>query len=137
MNAIEGLKIKMTATDSNLVFEHLDKNKDGYINYQEFCFFSEGKRKHTDTTEDKTLSVKRSDKELKSNNNLTLDNLDYLEKLSNASQMYKGFKSNKLKTIKLPKHVNAPHYAFGVTSLPSDNIHTIITQGFASDYIQQ
>lgn len=86
------------------------------------------------------MSIKSSDKELKSNNidtvNITIDDLDYLEKMSNASQMYKGFKSNKLKAIRLPKHAALKNHAFGVTSLPSDNIQTIMTHGFEKDYIQ-
>jgi Ca2+-binding EF-hand superfamily protein len=44
MFGLDQLKVKLQSSDVSLVFEHLDKNKDGFINYQEFCGISEEKR---------------------------------------------------------------------------------------------
>ncbi len=55
---------------------------------------------------------------------------DDLERMSHASQMYKGFKSNKLKN-RLAKQ---PSHTFGVSSLPSDNMDKILTHGFEKEF---
>lgn len=131
INALGVLKLKLSITESHLVFDYLDRNKDGYLNYTEFCSLSDEKRKSMDNM--RIVSMKSSNKDL---NNLTMvDDYEQFERLSNASHMYKGLKSNKLKSIKLPKHIADSNYTFGVTSLPSDNINTIISHGFASDYV--
>lgn len=41
----------MAANDINLVFDHLDKNKDNYINYKEFCGLCEEIRRDIDPFE--------------------------------------------------------------------------------------
>jgi hypothetical protein len=64
--------------------------------------------------------------------------MEQLEKMSMASQFYKGFKSNKLKSkfslnqrqpgSNAPQHTNSAQLkTFGVTSLPSDNMGKILT----------
>lgn len=56
--------------------------------------------------------------------------MEELERMSHASQFYKGFKSNKLKN-KLPK---AGQHTFGVSSLPSDNMEKILTHQFEKEF---
>jgi Ca2+-binding EF-hand superfamily protein len=84
--------------DLELVFNYLDKNKDSFISYQEFCGLCEEKRRDIDPFD--TLNPKPLDlSQLKAFELAkSYENLDELEKLSNASHMYKGFKSNKLKS---------------------------------------
>ena len=47
-HAIDKLRIKFTKADIDLVFNHLDVNKDGVISYKEFCEFTEEKRRNID-----------------------------------------------------------------------------------------
>lgn len=58
-----------------------------------------------------------------------------LELMSNASQMYKGFKSGKVKAKGLmPKHVHQNH-SYGVGTLPSDSMNKIMQYQFEKDYL--
>ena len=45
------MKIKIGAEDVKAVFEYLDKDKDGYIKYLEFCGLCEEKRRNIDPFE--------------------------------------------------------------------------------------
>ena len=55
--------------------------------------------------------------------------------MSVASQMYKGFKSNKMKgNYKLPKSLNQ-NRSFGIGTLPSDNMNKIMTHEFEKEYV--
>jgi Ca2+-binding EF-hand superfamily protein len=45
---IEKLRIKLSKKDIDLVFEHMDSDCDGALNYKEFCGFSEEKRRNID-----------------------------------------------------------------------------------------
>lgn len=45
---IEGLRVKLPKQDVDKVFDFMDKNKDGNMNYHEFCGFSEEKRRNID-----------------------------------------------------------------------------------------
>lgn len=45
---IEKLRIKLSKKDLDLVFEHMDNDSDGALNYKEFCGFSEEKRRNID-----------------------------------------------------------------------------------------
>ena len=45
---IEGLRVKLPKKDIDLVFDTMDIDKDGCINYQEFCGFAEEKRRNID-----------------------------------------------------------------------------------------
>ncbi len=66
----------------------MDKNHDGYVSYSEFCWLSEEKRRGLDFPTNDESSFKAS----------TIAYIDDdVERMSNASHMYKGFKSNKLK----------------------------------------
>lgn len=132
VNAIGSLSLKLSVTDSHIVFDHLDKNRDGYLNFTEFCSLSDEKRKSSEYF--KSNILKSSKKDI--NNVTMIDNLEELEKMSHASQMYKGFKSNKMRVFKLPKHIADSNYTFGASSLPSDNMNTIISHGFAAEYVQ-
>ena len=71
--------------------------------------------------------------------------MEKIEKMSMASQFYKGFKSNKLKSkfslnqrhlgSNAPHHTNSANlHTFGVTSLPSDNMGKILTHQFEKDF---
>jgi len=48
---IEGLKIKLQKVDMDLVFDHLDEDGDGKLNYREFCGLAEEKRRKIDPFE--------------------------------------------------------------------------------------
>ena len=55
--------------------------------------------------------------------------------MSMASQMYKGFKSNKIKNKNLlPKHLNQNH-SFGIGTLASDSMSKIMTHEFEKEFI--
>ena len=45
---IESLRVKLPVNDIDLVFDHMDKDKDNCLNYKEFCGFSEEKRRNID-----------------------------------------------------------------------------------------
>ena len=103
------------------MFEHLDKNRDGYIHYQEFCNLCDEKRRNIDPFE----APAAKDPEL-----------EQLERMSMASQMYQGFKSRKMKNkLQLSKQIG--HQTFGVSSLPSDNMNKIITHQFEKEFNQR
>lgn len=51
------MKIKLLSEDIDKIFTYLDKNKDGYICYQEFCGLCEEKRRDIDPFEGKTASA--------------------------------------------------------------------------------
>jgi len=60
---------------------------------------------------------------------------DQIERMSNANQFYKGFKSNKLRAGKLiGKSMNTGH-SYGVGTLPSDNMGQIMTHAFQQEYV--
>lgn len=61
--------------------------------------------------------------------------VDNLERMSVASKMYKGFKSNKLKIAKIPEKYKNQNHSFGVGTLPSDNMGKIITHEFEKEYV--
>ena len=42
------MKIKIAGSDLTSVFDHLDSNKDGFIDYNEFCGLCEEKRRNID-----------------------------------------------------------------------------------------
>jgi EF-hand domain pair len=126
---LEQLKVKLSSSDVALVFEHLDKNCDGYISYSEFCFLCEEKRRNIDPFDNK---------EPKRAHQTIVD--DEVELLSRASHMYQGFKSRRLKSnnhfskaLQVKPRLST-HLTFGVTSLPSDNINQILTHQFEKDY---
>ena len=135
--ALESLKVKLTSADIGLVFEYLDKNKDGYISYSEFCYLCEEKRRNIDPFE--INQKQKNDNASKLSQSFLgttgdFEEQEQLERMSMASQMYKGFKSNKLKSkLQLSKQ-NPSNHTFGVTSLPSDNMNKILTHQFEKDY---
>ena len=45
---IESLRVKLPKKDIDLVFDTMDIDQDGFINYKEFCGFSEEKRRNID-----------------------------------------------------------------------------------------
>ena len=45
---IDSLRVKLPKKDIDLVFDAMDLDKDGCINYHEFCGFSEEKRRNID-----------------------------------------------------------------------------------------
>ena len=45
---LEGLKVKMSAKDQLLVFQHLDQGQKGFLDYQDFCNLSDERRLHID-----------------------------------------------------------------------------------------
>jgi Ca2+-binding EF-hand superfamily protein len=45
------MKIKIPSTEITQVFDHLDTNKDGFIDYTEFCGLCEEKRRDIDPFE--------------------------------------------------------------------------------------
>ncbi len=45
---LEQLKVKLSSADVTSVFDFLDKNKDGFISYSEFCYLCEEKRRNID-----------------------------------------------------------------------------------------
>jgi Ca2+-binding EF-hand superfamily protein len=45
---IEGLRVKLSKSDIDQVFEAMDRDNDQNINYKEFCGFSEEKRRNID-----------------------------------------------------------------------------------------
>jgi len=45
---IEKLRVKLNKEDIDRVFEHMDKDRSGTLNYHEFCGFSEEKRRNID-----------------------------------------------------------------------------------------
>ncbi|CDW86344.1 ef hand family protein [Stylonychia lemnae] len=139
-NAVEHMKIKIAASDLQQVFDYLDQNQDGYINYHEFCNLCEEKRRNIDPF-DRQEALQQMSKNYQSqkNNilNMTIDQQEQeqLERLSNASQYYQGFKSQKLKNaLKLPKHVSQ-NQSFGIGTLPSDNMNKIMTHEFEKEYV--
>ena len=131
--AIEHLKIKMASSDAQQVFEYLDANKDGFVNYQEFCGLCEERRKNTDPfNKEEALELMRQKyekqlklKQMQQARTIEEQDQDLLERMSMASQMYKGFKSNKVKGTKF-QNIN-PNRSFGIGTLPSDNMGKIIT----------
>ena len=46
--ALEKLKVKLTTKELSEIFNYLDKNRDGFIDYREFCMLSEEKYKKID-----------------------------------------------------------------------------------------
>lgn len=48
IKGIEGLRVKLSKTDIDLVFRHMDQDNDNALNYKEFCGFSEEKRRNID-----------------------------------------------------------------------------------------
>lgn len=71
--------------------------------------------------------------------NKTFDGIDleHLERMSVASKMYKGFKSNKLKSGSLKTKLIAQNHSFGVGTLPSDNMGKILTHEFEKEFVNQ
>lgn len=92
------MKIKIASSDINQVFEYLDTNKDGYINYLEFCELCEEKRKNIDPFNSEEANDMMTKKKELANKTFDAMDLEHLERMSVASKMYKGFKSNKLKS---------------------------------------
>jgi Ca2+-binding EF-hand superfamily protein len=45
---IDGLKVKVPKHDIDTVFNYMDKDCDGHLNYIEFCGISEEKRRNID-----------------------------------------------------------------------------------------
>lgn len=45
------MRVKLATKEIMLVFEYLDKNRDGYIDYHEFCNLTEEKRRGIDPFE--------------------------------------------------------------------------------------
>lgn len=112
------------------MFDYLDKNRDGFVSYSEFCFLCEEKRRNIDPFDSTSSAINKS----VTQGVMSLgqeDELDKLERMSMASNFYQGFKSKKLKS-KHPQ--NAASHAFGVTSLPSDSISKIMTHQFEKDF---
>lgn len=104
------MKVKLTTSDASNVFEYLDKNKDGFVNYAEFCHLCEEKRRNIDPFDhlkNKTTAQTSIMEE-------EYEDMEQIERMSNASQFYKGFKSNKLKNKINLNHrtpgINAPHH---------------------------
>ena len=74
----------MPQEDLSAVFNYLDANKDGFIDYNEFTALTEEKRRDIDPFEPSpTLPSQFSHEEL-----------DKLEVMSRASELYHGFKSH-------------------------------------------
>ena len=48
IKGIEGLRVKLSKKDMDLVFQNMDHDCDGQLNYKEFCGFSEEKRRNID-----------------------------------------------------------------------------------------
>jgi Ca2+-binding EF-hand superfamily protein len=48
---VENMRMKLSTKDISEMFNYLDTNKDGYINYLEFCNLSEEKRRGIDPFE--------------------------------------------------------------------------------------
>lgn len=48
MFSLDQLKIKLSSAELANVFNFLDKNQDGFVNYYEFCNLTDEKRKNTD-----------------------------------------------------------------------------------------
>ncbi len=88
--AIENLKIKMSGSDLTSVFEYLDRDQDNLISYGEFCHLCEERRRDIDPFEAGELK-QDGDRER------IIEEMDAMERMSNASQMYKGFKSGKIR----------------------------------------
>jgi Ca2+-binding EF-hand superfamily protein len=51
IHGLESLKIKLSSSDINSVFEYLDTSKDGHLTYSEFCNLCEEKRRNIDPFE--------------------------------------------------------------------------------------
>ncbi|TNV73715.1 hypothetical protein FGO68_gene1155 [Halteria grandinella] len=125
---LEQLKVKLSSNDLQLVFDYLDKNRDGFVSYSEFCYLCEEKRRNIDPFDSSnSAAVNKS----VTHGALSLgqeDEMDKLERMSMASNFYQGFKSKKMKAAKQNTHT------FGVTSLPSDSISKIMTHQFEKDF---
>ncbi len=133
------MKIKISAQDISQIFEYLDENKEGYLSYHKFCGLCEEKRRNIDPF-DRQAALQQINKNFETQftqEQKTIEDLeqDKLERLSVASQLYKGFKSNKLKNGKsIPKVLNANH-SFGIGTLPSDNMGKIMTHDFEREFV--
>lgn len=71
------------------MFDYLDRNKDGFVCYKEFCYLCEEKRRGIDPFDANNKVSKEKDYEM-----------EKLERMSMASNFYKGYKSSKLKSSK-------------------------------------
>ena len=131
------MKIKIASSDINQVFEYLDTNKDGYINYLEFCELCEEKRKNIDPFNSEEANDMMTKKKELANKTFDAMDLEHLERMSVASKMYKGFKSNKLKSGSLATKLIAQNHSFGVGTLPSDNMGKILTHEFEKEFVNQ
>lgn len=45
---MENLKVKLSSKDQLLIFNYLDKDRKGYIDYADFCNLSEERRNNID-----------------------------------------------------------------------------------------
>jgi len=97
-NAIEKLRVKLSKADLQLVFNTLDTDGDGMISYNEFCEFTEEKRRNIDPfdgTISKTVATNRgltdsNLKDLSSKNPYSNMSDDILHSISSS---YKGSSS--------------------------------------------
>lgn len=137
-NGLKKLKLNDLPPEKiDQVFDFCDKNKDGLLTYNEFCFLLEDKYKNLDPfgahnniyTNQGVESAIKSDKSAKTfTKRETLE--DYKE--TSATQYKPFFKTNK-KMYFLGGMDKSFH---GIATLPSDNIKNIVNHGFEKDYLE-
>ena len=59
---MENLKVKLSSRDALLIFNHLDQEKKGYINYNDFCNLAEERRNNIDPAADMLKEFKEKGK---------------------------------------------------------------------------
>lgn len=125
IQGFEKLRIRLSAKDIDMVWTTLDAQKRGFVNFNDFCVLQEQKVLN-DPYALKSLETRVQDN-LAYERKLERDRiaLELIEKMSQAgSEQFQ--KELKAKT----------QQPFGILSLPTDNMNSIMSHQFNKDYIR-
>ena len=119
---LEKLRVRLAAKDIDTIWQVLDGQKRGFANFNDFCVLQETRAFQADPYAMKSLEVKVQDN-LAAERKAERDRiaLEIIEKMSQA-----GSDRVKAKT----------QQPFGIVSLPTDNMHSIMQNEFNKEYIR-
>jgi len=132
------LKIVMDDSETDKVFDFLDQNKDGFLDYNEFCFLLDEKFKNLDPYGEHINKAKRDADLTGTESGKSIKTFAKRESLDEYRHNPSTFYMPLYKTNKKMKFMDLTDKNYhGITSLPSDNIKSIVNHNFEKDYLEE
>ena len=131
-------KLKIVIDDSEIdkVFDFLDKNKDGLLDYNEFWFLLDEKFKNLDPFGEHINTSKKDADFIGAESGKSLKTFTKRESLDDYKHNPSTYYMPLYKTNKKMAFMNVSDKSYhGVNTLPSDNIKSIVNHSFEKDYL--